>query len=537
MTQQNAQWENASGASINVASVRTNKDFGSNPNNNARLVRSSTVSIGAAKLLKVMAGDRIHTKIDYYYNVIGATNPTASPIAAIVSSLVSQLGVSSQLTGLIQGEGANIGTQLNGNTDLSNFVNSVPVTNPGNSSQQAPKAYLCVLFFDERFQFDKDHSYVESIGYTPGNAGQIDRTLSNAVTAEKNGYAYIYFTNQSDELVYMDNFYLTVEKGRMLEETHYYPFGLTMAGISSKALNFGGSENKYKFNGKELNNKEFSDGAGLETYDFGARNYDPQIGRWHTVDPLSEKMRRYSPYNYAFDNPIRYIDPDGMAPTDWVRYTDQYGEEHYTYAESVKDQKSAKQWAATMQANGLGKYNNVSHVGETGIVERGYTDANPQTAPYQLNADGTVTQLEYGKPTTTTQDPANAEPKTDADYLNTATDVVDFGAALGTIGAKGLGKLAADVANNADNVDEAVRAVQGVHTAGNVMTAMDVVGKATGVVDAGLAIKDAIENPTAGNIAKATFKTAMVFVKTNPVTSLVLAAADLTGVTDWLFDW
>jgi len=96
----------------------------------------------------------------------------------------------------------------------------------------------------------------------------------------------------------------------VLQANDYYPFGMAY----TKNFQSGGSAhqpNKYLYNSKE---EQEMPGKFL---DYGWRMYDPQLGRWHGVDPLAEAARRWTPYQYAYNNPLRYIDPDGRIVTDF----------------------------------------------------------------------------------------------------------------------------------------------------------------------------------------------------------------------------
>ena len=102
----------------------------------------------------------------------------------------------------------------------------------------------------------------------------------------------------------------TISQSEIIEENNYYPFGLKHKGYNSNVSSNGNSvAQKIKFGGFE-----YQEELNLEWYDMSARNYDPALGRWMNLDPLAELMTRHSPYNYAFDNPVYFIDPDGMAP-------------------------------------------------------------------------------------------------------------------------------------------------------------------------------------------------------------------------------
>jgi RHS repeat-associated protein len=259
----------------------------------------SNAIYGLAKTLSVMPGDKITAKV--YAKYVDANAPD---VQQALLTFLTALGTGGAGDPLIDG-----GSPGSLGGSIFPYPGYLEREDDGGT---APKAYLNYLVFDRDFNFLNG-------GYKPltTNARETGNLLPEGVGHDtlafdagdikitEPGFVYIYFSNENESRVevFFDDFSVTHTKSPIVQQDDYYPFGLTFnSHRRERSL-----ENRYLFNGKEA-----VDALDTDWYDYGARMYSSDIGRWSVIDPLAEKSRRWSPFTYALDNPIRYIDPDGM---------------------------------------------------------------------------------------------------------------------------------------------------------------------------------------------------------------------------------
>ena len=166
--------------------------------------------------------------------------------------------------------------------------------------KQTPEAYLLYALYDSdgnRYEVGK-----QPLSRKAANQHEV---LEEKLYISQDGHMETVLVNETAEDVWFDDFSISRTPSIVIQETHYDPWGLELTGIGFE--HDGVKKNKYLYNGKEL--IEEND---LQYYDYGARMYDPVIGRWTSPDPMASEREWLSPYNYVQNNPLLRIDPDGM---------------------------------------------------------------------------------------------------------------------------------------------------------------------------------------------------------------------------------
>ncbi len=281
---------------INIAANKTGSDTNANVIGNevVRLNGSdAALSLGPGKMLEVTAGDKVDMEVYAYYEGTPGSN---SPIDnAIFAALIGN-AFGGSATGTEGQQALQSGFE-------NNLASTVPSTGAGSNTDI--KAYLNYISFNGDFDaVDAGFVRVDQ-GLVEGN----HRLLQlNDIAIEQSGFLYVYVSNEGnvDFNVFFDELEITHTSGGILQEDHYYPFGMNIDALSSfTPLS---KPNKNRYSGKE-EQIEFN----LNWYDFDARMYDQSLGRFNSMDLLADSAVSWTPYHYVRNNPLNRIDPTGLT--------------------------------------------------------------------------------------------------------------------------------------------------------------------------------------------------------------------------------
>ncbi len=190
-------------------------------------------------------------------------------------------------------------TQRAGGANPIALLNLADILAKDLQQKEAPEAYLMYALYDR-----DSNRYEVGKKVLSRNAANQHEVLEEEMYIGQDGYLETFVVNETGDDVWFDNMMVMSISSAIVQETHYDPWGLELTGLG---FQYGGIKaNKYLYNGKEL-----IEDNGLQYYDYGARMYDPAIGRWGVVDPLAEVYSSYSNYSYVVNNPVNAVDPDG----------------------------------------------------------------------------------------------------------------------------------------------------------------------------------------------------------------------------------
>jgi len=152
------------------------------------------------------------------------------------------------------------------------------------------------------YQPTKTIDYLGNIVYEDNAIKYILSEEGRILKNDNGAFTFNYFLKD-----HLGNTRVTIDQtGKLMQENAYYPFGMQINGLCFET----GVDlpNQYLYNGKE-----FQEDFGLDWFDYGARFYDGELGRWHVVDPMAEKTFSWNPYDYTLNNPVRFVDIDGRS--------------------------------------------------------------------------------------------------------------------------------------------------------------------------------------------------------------------------------